>query len=129
MGAVLDRLSLAAGSDTELAVVKQHLRVTHTAEDAFIGLLIVSSKQAADNYLGNPFQTVTVDAWGRPIGPPVNQPIPDTVKQWVLEAISRGFEQRISGLASESESGVGSRSWHAGLDYTLIAPHRLNPGL
>ena len=129
MGAVLERLSLATDSVTELELVKQHLRVTHTAEDAFISVLLESAKQAADDYLCNPFQTVTLDYYGYPIGLPVNKPVPAVVKLWALEVISRAYEQRFNGLQSESESGVGSRNWMSGLDYSLIAAHRLNPGL
>jgi len=55
MGAVVDRLDLSVGSQTELDTVKDYLRVSHATEDDFIISLIAQAKQMVDDFLQNPF--------------------------------------------------------------------------
>lgn len=119
MGAVVDRCSLAAGSIIELEVVKQHLRIVHTAEDAVLQLMIVAAKEAADQYLNNPF----VDSLGVPVA------IPSAVKMWLLSVIADMYQNRVNRLKSESQTGVGSQEFLTEFNFALIAPYRLNPGL
>lgn len=119
MGAVVDRGSLAVGVVTELEVIKQHLRIVHTAEDAVLQLMVVAAKEAADQYLNNPF----VDSLGAPVA------IPSAVKMWLLSIIADMYSNRVNRLKNESQTGVGSQEFLAEFNFALIAQYRLNPGL
>jgi uncharacterized phage protein (predicted DNA packaging) len=119
MGAVVSRGSLEIGAVNELDMVKQHLRITHNAEDVLITMMITSAKESADEYLNNPF----VDSLG------VDKPIPSAIKTWLLERIGRMYEKRIEGISSISTGGLsGSVTWTES-DYSSIEQFRLNPGL
>lgn len=117
--AVTDRLTVT------LDEAKGYLRVEHDAEDDLITTLISGAKAAADAFLNNPFTASD----GTPM------PIPDDVKLWVLRRVSYAYENRVENLVIDNASGVGS-SEYAGrllqatsIDYGLIRPYRLNPGL
>ena len=118
--AVQDRLTL------DLAEVKAYLRVEHDEEDALLEELVKGAKASADAFLNNPFQ----DASGAP------EPIPDDVKLWVLRRVAFLYEQRVENVRSDQLQGVGQVDYGRlametarTLDYTLIRPYRLNPGL
>jgi hypothetical protein len=119
MGAVVDRCDLGTNAITELEMVKQHLRIVHNAEDAVLGLMIVAAKERADEYLNNPF----LDSTGAEIA------IPSAVKMWLLSVISDMYQNRVNRLKTESVSNVGSQEFNSEINFELIAPYRLNPGL
>lgn len=106
---------------------KLHLRVDHDDEDELIAHLIESAKQSADRFLNNPFE----DQLGVP------QEIPADVKTWVLRRVAFLYEQRVENVVADTVPGAGTvdygrsvGSQQAGaLDYSLIRPYRLNPGL
>lgn len=118
-GAVQSRLTVT------LADAKAYLRVEHDEDDALIESLIDAAKASADAFLNNPFKA--------PDGS--DRAIPPDVKLWVLRRVSFAYENRVENLVIDNASGVGS-SEYAGrllqatsLDYGLIRPYRLNPGL
>lgn len=118
MGAVTTRLTVTT------AEAKHYLRVDHDEDDALITELIAAAKASADAFLNNPFTARD----GTP------NPIPLDVKTWVLRRVAFLYEQRVENLALETLAGVGTADYgarlqQAPLDYSLIRPYRLNPGL
>lgn len=118
MGAVVDRLTVT------LDETKLFLRVDHDEDDALIADLIVAAKSSADAFLNNRFVTAS----GTPLS------IPPEVKTWVLRRVAFLYEQRVENLMSDTLAGVGTADYGARLataplDYSLIRPYRLNPGL
>ena len=119
MGAVVERCDLSTPATTELETVKQHLRIVHNAEDVVIGLMIAAAKERADQYLNNPF----VDSLG------ANISIPSVIKMWLLSVIADMYQNRVNRIKTESQTGVGSQEFNPEINFALIAPYRLNPGL
>lgn len=118
--AVQDRLTL------DPVEVKAYLRVEHDEEDALLEELVKGAKASADAFLNNPFQ----DASG------ADEPIPDDIKLWVLRRVAFLYEQRVENVRADVLSGVGTVDYGraisdrgGSLDYALIRPYRLNPGL
>lgn len=119
--AVADRLVVT------LEEAKLHLRVDHDDEDALIADLIESAKQSADRFLNNPFE----DSLGVP------QDIPADVKIWVMRRVNFLYEQRVENVVADTVPGAGTIDYGrnvgdqaaGSLDYSLIRPYRLNPGL
>lgn len=117
--AVTDRLSVT------LAETKAHLRVEFGEDDALITDLIAAAKASADAFLNNPFQVAGVD-----------RAIPADVKTWVLRRVAFMYEQRVENVRADIVTGVGTIDYGraisdrgGSLDYALIRPYRLNPGL
>ncbi|HEX7002363.1 MAG TPA: head-tail connector protein [Trueperaceae bacterium] len=115
---------------TRLAVTtdeaKAYLRVDGSDEDTLIEGLVKAAKAAADAFLNNPFQ----DAAG------ADQAIPDDVRIWVLRRVAFLYEQRVENVRADELQGVGVTDYGraisdrgGSLDYALIRPYRLNPGL
>ena len=105
---------------------KAYLRVDGDDEDALIEELVKAAKASADAFLNNPFQ----DASGAP------ELIPDDVKLWVLRRVAYLYEQRVENVRADVLTGVGTTDYGraisdrgGSLDYALIRPYRLNPGL
>jgi hypothetical protein len=122
MGAILTRYKIGGAIDAtaELAVVKAHLRLEHTEEDVMLTGLIVSAKTLADSYTNNTFK----DAAGADVA------IPEPVGEWILAHVARAYERRAEGLDSAGIGGLtGSVKWAEGIDYALIDPYRLIPGI
>jgi uncharacterized phage protein (predicted DNA packaging) len=113
VSAVTERLEL------NLEDVKSFLRIVHNHEDGLISSMIDAARELADEYLNNPFR----DATG------ANQAIPSVVKIWCMSIVADMFENRVNRLQSESQTGIGSQTWRDQIDYSMIAKHRLNPGL
>ena len=120
MGAVTDRLTVT------LAEAKLYLRVDHDEDDALITDLISAAKSSADAFLNNPFMASD----GTP------KAIPSEIKTWVLRRVSLLYENRVENLKADQLAGVGTADYGRAisdtsppLDYALIRPHRLNPGL
>lgn len=118
--AVTDRLNVT------LADAKLHLRVDHNDEDTLIQDFIDSAKASADRYLNNPF----TDRDGSPL------PMPIVIKTWVLRRVTFLYEQRVENLRADTVPGAGTIDYGArtgdaagSVDYALIQPWRLNPGL
>lgn len=118
--AVQTRLSVT----TEEA--KAYLRVDGDDEDALIEELVKAAKASADAFLNNPFQ----DASG------ADEAIPDDVKAWVLRRVAFLYEQRVENVRADVLTGVGTVDYGRAIsdrggsvDYALIRPYRLNPGL
>lgn len=118
--AVTDRLSVT------LAETKAHLRVEFGEDDALITDLIAAAKASADAFLNNPF----TDSAGADEG------IPSDVKAWVLRRVAFMYEQRVENVRADIVTGVGTIDYGraisdrgGSLDYALIRPYRLNPGL
>ncbi len=118
--AVQDRLTVT------LQDAKAYLRVDTTDEDALIQDLIDQAKASADAFLNNPF----TDDSGADEG------IPADVKAWVLRRVAFMYEQRVENVRADSVTGVGTIDYGraisdrgGSLDYALIRPYRLNPGL
>lgn len=118
--AVLDRLTVT------LADAKAYLRVEHDEDDELIESLIDAAKASADAFLNNPF----TDSTGADL------PIPDDVRLWVLRRVAFLYEQRVENLRADVLTGVGTADYGraigdkgGSLDYSLIRPYRLNPGL
>lgn len=107
-----------------LPTVKAYLRVDHDEEDNLLEELVKGATASADAYLNNPF---TIDG--------VPEAIPDDVKAWVLRRVAFLYENRVESLVIDTVDGVGSadyggrRAQASSLDYALIRPYRLNPGL
>lgn len=60
MGAVVDRISLKLSGDaSELASVKNYLKVDDTTDDYLVTGMIADAKRVADAFLNNPFETVS----------------------------------------------------------------------
>lgn len=109
-----------------LAEAKAYLRVDGDEEDELITELIGAAKAGADAFLNNPF----VDSAGAPLV------IPNDVKLWVLRRVAFLYEQRIENLRADVMAGVGTADYGraisdqgGSLDYAMIRPYRLNPGL
>lgn len=118
--AVQDRLALT------LEEVKAYLRIDADDEDALLEELAEAAKASADAFLNNPF----TDSDG------VDEPIPDDVKLWVLRRVAFLYEQRVENVRADVLTGVGTVDYGraisdrgGSLDYALIRPYRLNPGL
>lgn len=117
--AVLDRLTVT------LADAKAYLRVEISEDDALISSLITAAKASADAFLNNPF----TDSTGADL------PIPDDVRLWVLRRVAFAYENRVESLVIDNVAGVGSAEYGGRLqqattlDYSIIRPYRLNPGL
>lgn len=118
--AVQDRLSVT----TEEA--KFYLRVDASDEDTLISELVNSAKAAADAFLNNTFTTSTG----------VEEDIPDDIKTWVLRRVAYLYEQRVENVRADQVAGVGLVDYGRAMsdrggtvDYALIRPYRLNPGL
>lgn len=117
--AVRDRLTIT----TEDA--KHYLRVDGDEDDQLIDELVASAKASADAFLNNPF----TDSTGAEL------PIPDDVRAWVLRRVGLLYENRVESLVIDQVDGVGMsdyggrRQQASSVDYALIRPYRLNPGL
>lgn len=117
--AVQDRLNVT------LEEAKTYLRVDADDEDTLIESLIGEAKTSADAFLNNPF----TDSSG------ANEDIPADIKSWVLRRVSFLYENRVENLVIDTVANVGSadyggrRAQASSLDYALIRPYRLNPGL
>lgn len=118
--AVQDRLTVTVEE------AKSYLRVDASDEDTLIQDLIDQAKASADAYLNNPF----TDSAGADEG------IPSDVKAWVLRRVAFMYEQRVENVRADSVTGVGTADYGraisdrgGSLDYALIRPYRLNPGL
>lgn len=70
-------------------------------DDEIIADLIQGAKEAADEYVNNPF----VDSLGQP------QPIPADIRNWVLRKVGRDYERRVTGLLQESVTGSSAKSY------------------
>lgn len=117
---VTDRLTLS------LEEAKLHLRVDHDEEDLLIQDFIDSAKASADQFLNNPF--LNEDGSDRPI--------PADIKVWVMRRVTFLYEQRVENLRADTVPGAGTVDYGSrvgesvgSLDYALIRPYRLNPGL
>ena len=118
--AVQDRLNVT------LEDAKTYLRVDADDEDTLIESLIGEAKASADAFLNNPF----TDSAG------ANEDIPADVKAWVLRRVAFMYEQRVENVRADSVTGVGTIDYGraisdqgGSLDYAMIRPYRLNPGL
>lgn len=118
--AVQDRLALT------LEEVKAYLRIDADDEDALLEELAEAAKASADAFLNNPF----TDSDG------VDEAIPVDVKAWVLRRVAFLYEQRVENVRADVLTGVGTTDYGraisdrgGSLDYALIRPYRLNPGL
>lgn len=111
MGAVKDRLNI------DLAEVKAFLHIDGDNEDVVLQTLVDAAKEAADQFLNNPF----TDKGGNP------QPIPAPVKLWVLKRVARSYERRAEGVVSQRDE-VGAVQWGPE-EYAELWPYRRNPGL
>ena len=114
MGAVLDR-SVITVSD-----VKSHLRISGSAEDTILGLMLDSAKAQADAQLGaQTFADVDLYPGGD---------IPAPIEMWVLEAVARAYTKRENGLASASVPGGSSMTWGP-VDYSVLRSYWMPVGL
>ncbi len=118
--AVQDRLHIS------LEAAKAYLRVEHDEEDNLIDQLVTAAKASADAFLNNRFQAA--DGY--------EEPIPEDIRTWVLRRTAFLYEQRVENLRADTQSGVGTADYGRAisdrgdsLDYALIRPYRLNPGL
>lgn len=117
--AVRDRLTVTVED------AKHFLRVDGSEDDQLIMELVDSAKASADAFLNNPF----TDSTGADL------PIPDDVRLWVLRRVAFAYENRVESLVIDNVAGVGSAEYGGRLqqattlDYSLIRPYRLNPGL
>jgi Phage gp6-like head-tail connector protein len=102
---------------SDLEIIKQHLRLSHNAEDGVLMVKFAAAKEAADNYMQNDFLNDDLTL----------KTIPSVVGEWLLERIARGYEHRIEGLKNESISGVGSQEWSSE-EFIKLEPYRVNPG-
>lgn len=112
--AVQERLNLT------LADAKAYLRVEVAEDDALIESLIEGVKVDADMFLNNPFE----DDEGDPLS------IPNSVRTWCLRRIAQHYEQRLEGVVNDTINTVGNVIYsERGVDFSLLRPYRLNPGL
>ena len=117
--AVRDRLTVTVED------AKHFLRVDGSEDDQLILELVDSAKASADAFLNNPF----TDSTGADL------PIPDDVRLWVLRRVAFAYENRVESLVIDNVAGVGSVEYGGrlqqatNLDYSIIRPYRLNPGL
>lgn len=121
--AVQERLNVT------VAEAKAYLRLETDEEDDLLEVLIDAAKASADAFLNNPFV-------GMVAGVPVEVAIPPDVKTWVLRRVAFLYEQRVENLRADVLTGVGTADYGraigdkgGSLDYSLIRPYRLNPGL
>jgi len=54
--------------------------------------------------------------------------IPEPIATWVLQRVSRGYERRVEGLATEGVSGFGTVNWGAE-NFDLLDHYRFGPGV
>lgn len=106
---------------------KLYLRVDGSEEDTLIEELITSAKASADAFLNNPFTSRD----GTMLA------IPAPVKAWCLRRVAFLYEHRVETLRADTVPGAGTADFGSRisdsnmttLDYSLLRPHRLNPGL
>lgn len=119
--AVQERLTIT------VAEAKTYLRVDGSEEDVLIEELITSAKASADAFLNNPFTSRDGTLLA----------IPAPVKTWCLRRVAFLYEHRVETLRADTVPGSGTTDYgsrvsdtnNATLDYSLLRPHRLNPGL
>lgn len=110
MGAIRERL------DLDLDTVKAYLFIDTKHEDTVLEILLNSALEVADQYCNNPFIEN-----GREL------PIPEDVKLWVLQRISRDYHRRSEGKSQEQTSGLGSTTWGEE-EFKALHPYRKYPG-
>lgn len=111
MGAVTDRLDLTVSD------VKDYLKVSGNAEDSVIEILLESAKEAADEYLNNPFTASSGE----------DLPIPNAVSLWCLQWCGRNYTRRSLGITSEDVDDLGQIDW-GDPDHKPIVRFRIVPG-
>jgi hypothetical protein len=110
MGAIKERI------DLDLDTVKSYLFIDTDHEDAVLEILLKSALEVADQYCNNDFIE-----HGREL------PIPEDIRLWVLQRISRDYHRRSEGKSQEQTSGLGSTTWGE-QEFEALQPYRINPG-
>jgi len=85
--------------------------ILETLDDALIEMLIKAAKRKADNFCQ------------RELNEYPGEKIPEDVASWVLSIVARKYIQRMSGVASDQESGFGGISWKEE-DFADLWPYR-----
>lgn len=126
--AVQDR-AFPASADDGLTELKGFLDIpaAETGDDLILGLALAAAKDAADQYLNNPF-TTTVD------GVETEDPIPPMVELGVLVWAATEGERLKPGVVRRKAGGLEEQYSSAeetirALERRYWSAHRVNPGM
>lgn len=128
--AVTDRLSL------DLAELKTLLGVSGSADDALLTLLLASAKEAADDFLQNPFYETDPENDYNYKDPAVELAIPSRVKLGVVEWVRVTYQVKCAPIAGVQSRTRGQRAVSrrplndalSEIEEAYWRPYRLQPG-
>lgn len=117
-------------STMDLSTVKALLGVTDSSQDALINLHLATAKEAADNYLNNPFHKWDMEA-EEYVSPVVELAIPATVESGLVEYVRLCLLQKAMAdagqqVASRIASGEGASESVGGWSVSYNAPSLRN---